>query len=151
MRIWILTLMIIIAASCAKEYTYEVDSELQLYFEIFEAEGALRGLEIDLDAEGIGGTIEFIKDQTTVGQCLNGDQGGRRIFIDKAFWSAYDHYEREFIVFHELGHCYLRLEHNDDRDSHQNCVSIMQSGVGGCKNNYKESTRDEYLDELFNN
>ena len=151
MKKYFYILFVIILASCAKEYDYSVDSELDLYFEIFEQEGALRGFDINLEEEGIGGIIEFIKDNTTVGQCQTSNEGNKRIFIDKAFWSAYDDLEKEFIVFHELGHCYLGLDHNDEQDSNRNCVSIMQSGVGECSNNYNQNTREAYLDELFSN
>ncbi len=146
---WLILFMVIVISSCTKEYGYEVDAELQPYFETFELEGSLRGFDIDIDAEGIGGMIEFIKDNSTVGQCQTSDEGNRRVFIDKAFWQAYNNSEKEFIVFHELGHCYLRREHDDSIDNNRVCKSIMQSGLSGCKNNYDASTREAYLDELF--
>ena len=151
MNKWIFILCLFILGSCAKEYGYDVDPELQSYFQLFEQEAEARGQSVDLEAAGIGGIIEFIMDNSTVGQCQTSDEGNKRVFIDKAFWEDYDNLEKEFIVFHELGHCYLLREHDNSTNFNNTCKSIMQSGVSGCKNNYKQSTRKEYLDELFNN
>ena len=56
---------------------------------------------------------------------------------------------KEFYIFHELGHCYLRRVHDDSKDKEGNCLSIMHSSVDACKFVYNGNTRSEYLDELF--
>jgi len=143
----ILILMSLIA--CTTEYGYEVDPEVQPFFDSFEEEAALRGLTVDLESSGIGATIDFIRDNSTVGQCQNSDEGNRRVFIDKAFWNEYDFYGKEFIVYHELGHCYLNRGHDNAVISGNICESIMQSGISGCDDAYGAATREAYLDELF--
>ena len=148
---WTFVILGLLAFSCTKEYGYEVDNEVLPFFEIFELEGLERGINVDLDTEGIGATIDFIRDNSTVGQCQTSDQGNRRIFIDQAFWEGYSFSEKEFIIFHELGHCFLKREHDNSIKGNNVCSSIMQSGVSGCRNQYNETTREEYLDELFSN
>ncbi len=140
---------ILITISCSKEYGYDVDPEVQPFFDLYEKEAEARGITVDLEAEGIGAIVDFIRDNTTVGQCQNSDEGNRRILIDKAFWYDYDNYGKEFIVFHELGHCHLDRAHDNATLSGNVCESIMQSGISGCTNAYDEDTREEYLDELF--
>lgn len=137
--------------SCSKEYNYSVDDELRQYFDLFETEGNSRGWNIDLEAMSVSGYIETIDERNTVGQCQTSDMGNKRVVIDGTFWNRYDFYEREFIVFHELGHCILGRDHDDSADSANRCKSIMSSGSGGCINNYSEKTRTDYLDELFDN
>ena len=146
----ILAILILISVfSCSREYGYDVDPEIQPFFDSFEVEAAARGITVDLEASGIGATIDFIRDNSTVGQCQNSDEGNRRIFIDQAFWSDWDFYGKEFIVFHELGHCYLDRAHDNDVLPGNICESIMQSGVSGCNDAYGATTRESYLDELF--
>ena len=56
---------------------------------------------------------------------------------------------REYIVFHELGHCERLRAHREDADEEGICVSIMASGTGECSDSYTAATREELLDELF--
>lgn len=149
MKYTLITLAMITLFSCAKEYGYDVDPEIQPYFDSFEKEAEARGITVDLEIEGIGATIDFIRDNSTVGQCQNNEEGRRRIHIDKAFWVEYDHFGKEFIIFHELGHCYLNRGHDNAIKPGNICESIMQSGISGCINGYGATTREEYLDELF--
>lgn len=140
---------LITIVSCSTEYGYEVDPELQPFFESFELAAEARGITVDLEAEGIAGTIDFIRDNTTVGQCQSSEEGNKRVLVDKAFWSEYDFYGKEFIIYHELGHCFLNREHDNAVLGGNVCESIMQSGISGCTNAYDASTRESYLDELF--
>ncbi|GLR19787.1 hypothetical protein [Portibacter lacus] len=149
MKYLLFFIVLVCVGSCAKEYGYDVDPEIQPFFDLFEEEAALRGITVDLDAAGIGATIDFIRDNSTVGQCQNSDEGNRRVLVDKSFWADYDYYGKEFIIFHELGHCYLDRLHENSVLTGNICASIMQSGVSGCINAYGEETREEYLNELF--
>ena len=53
------------------------------------------------------------------------------------------------IFFHELGHCVLFRGHREDVNQNGSCVSIMRSGIEECWDNYRSTTREIYLDELF--
>ena len=51
--------------------------------------------------------------------------GIRWILIDPSFWHSSNHLTRESLIFHELGHCDLNREHEDDSFT----ASIMNTGI----------------------
>ena len=57
--------------------------------------------------------------------------------------------EKEFIIYHELGHCFLDRDHLDEANADGSCVSIMHSNPGVCFFELKSENREDYLDELF--
>ena len=126
-----------------------VDPELRLYFQRFEDEAAARGIRVDLTAAGISGMIEPIDEDHIAGQCAYPRNRPNEVTIDEAFWVRGSDLFREFIVFHELGHCYLFRPHLEDQFQNGACVSIMRSGNGTCLDNYHSGTRASYIDELF--
>lgn len=126
-----------------------VDDELQPYFQEFEAQAALRGIEVDLAAADVTGKIESLEGNGVAGQCTYGSHVAD-VVIDKEFWGSVPfHLVREMVVFHELGHCYLNRGHKEKVNADGTCASIMRSGLMECTDNYRADTRDEYLDELF--
>ncbi len=126
-----------------------VDAELRPYFQLFEDEAAARGIEVDLTAAGISGFIEPIHDEDIAGQCSYPRNRPNEVTIDEAFWVRGSQSFREFIVFHELGHCFLFRPHREESLQNGACASIMRSGNGTCIDNYHRGTRAYYLDELF--
>ena len=128
-----------------------VAAELEPYFSLFEAAADLRGYKIDLTQTDITGTISEIHEDGVAGSCSYGGRTSyKNIVIDKTFWNQSSSSFKEYIIFHELGHCFL------DRDHLEGCLpegiwsSIMRSGtVDGCVDFYNLRTRDYYLDELF--
>jgi hypothetical protein len=140
-----------LAGSCNKDEAiqYFVEAPLQPYFDRFAAEAALRNVVIDFETLKISGTLGLIVIPQVVGQCVHNDKEPDKVIIDKNYWDGSDDLKREFLVFHELGHCALNRPHLDDADSHGNCKSIMTSGTGLCQINYTADTREALLDELF--
>ena len=126
-----------------------VDEALWPYFQRFEEEAALRGLEVDLVASRITGMIAQIEAENVLGQCNYQSFFPNHVTIDKAFWDRAGDRGREFVVFHELGHCELLRDHFEGVFPDGTCRSIMRSGVEGCRDNYGAATRSAYLDELF--
>lgn len=128
-----------------------VDEELWTYFDQFEEEAFARGIEIDLRAANITAQIQEIDEHRVLGQCNYAFRrfSPNRVTIDEAFWNRSSNRGREFVVFHELGHCYLNRAHREDTDRLGSCLSIMRSGTGNCRDNYSQVTRSRYLDELF--
>ncbi len=151
-KIWgYLAAAMLVVVSCGKddEPQFLVDEPLQEYFDRFAAEGALRNVVIDYDVLKISGDIRIISTPNVIGQCIHTDKEPNTVIVDKFYWDTADDLEREFLVFHELGHCALGRAHLDDSDAHGDCVSIMTSGTGTCHINYTLATRDALLDELF--
>lgn len=127
-----------------------VDQRLWPYFAEFEQEASSRGFKVSLSNSGIRGLIQEIAEQGIAGQCSYGNrQSSREIIIDTEFWNKSSRLYKEYIVFHELGHCYLNRDHKDACFSNRTVVSIMRSGHGTCRDNYTNLTRNYYVDELF--
>ncbi len=143
--------------ACTKDEPQEpevelfIDEELVLYFDAFREEAALRGIEVDYEALNLEGRIENIRDRDVLGQCRVNSAEPDEVVIDEFYWNGIDDDEREFIVFHELGHCVLNRDHLDTSSASGRCLSIMHSGTGRCRFTYNASTRSGYLDELFSN
>jgi hypothetical protein len=135
-----------------RSYFPGVDEELWPYFSKFENEGNKRGFSIDLARSGITANIREIHNTGVAGQCsYGGNLPTSQITIDEGFWKSSNVLGKEFVVFHELGHCNLFRGHLEDSLNNGSCVSIMRSGLGSCRDVYTNETRSYYLDELFFN
>ena len=146
-----MTMSILFFQSCESEELKEVniDPELIPFFTVFEEEAVSRGWEnLDLLSQ-VEGTITNIPGFGISGQCAHNTDAPSLVSIDANYWSRADDYEKEFIVFHELGHCALKRGHDDSKDIDGNCASIMHSSSNVCNLRYDDSTRSDYLDELF--
>lgn len=126
-----------------------VDPALWSYFSSFEEEAAARGLDIDLYLANITGVISEIDEEHVAGQCTYSSNAPNAVTIDKTFWDRSNVIFREFVVFHELGHCFLGRGHEEGTNADGTCTSIMRSGIEDCRDNYRPTTREVYLDELF--
>lgn len=147
-----LLLIIGISGSCANKVDgVRLDEELEPYFLIFEEEAAKRGVVFNNEVEQIEGYLQNIADTGVIGACRrnDGEDVNRSVFFDKPYWETATNLEKEYVVFHELGHCFLLLDHDDRENEKGECISIMASGVSGCRDNFNELTRDSLLNELF--
>jgi len=134
--------------SCGEEDIIETDPELIPYFEIFADEAAKRGFTVDYEAERIEGLIQDIGDPNVQGQCFHNEKKPKKAVIDLNYWNNATELEKQFIIFHELGHCFLDRDHLDE-DKSGVCVSIMHSSPNACNFMLTDENRDDYLDELF--
>lgn len=128
-----------------------VDDRLYEYFENFKAEAAKRDVEVDYVAMNVEGTIGDITERGIAGQCQTYTNGSKAIVIDESYWNKVSALKREFLVFHELGHCILNRDHLDDSNTDGSCFSIMNSGGAACSLNYNSLTKETLLEELFTN
>ena len=128
-----------------------VEEALWPHFESFEAAALDYGYAIDINRFNIVGSIESINDGNVVGTCsYGGRQNHRDVVIDQSFWNRASYLSREYIVFHELGHCILGRGHEDECLSNGIWSSLMRSGtIRGCRDFYNSNTRDYYVEELF--
>jgi len=138
----------ILLPACEQEtdIQYVVQSELQPYFDRFYMEGSARGKQLDL--ETLNGLLGDLPGVNVLGRCEQSSET-RTVTIDDAFWRKADTYQREYVVFHELGHCVLNRRHLEDQNADGTCASMMQSGNSTCRMTYNAQTRAKYLDELF--
>lgn len=135
--------------SSVVQQTYpNVEESLWSYFQLFEAEGAARGINIDLAEDQIIGVINEITEDEVIGQCRYSEYAPNQVTIDRTFWNNASSAYKELVIFHELGHCYLWRGH-DETAIDGICQSIMNSGTAGCRTLYNTSNRSIYLDELY--
>ncbi|MDA8693120.1 hypothetical protein N9L92_03590 [Saprospiraceae bacterium] len=125
-----------------------VDERLWEYFESFENEAAQRGISIDLNEEGTSGEISPISDDGVAGTCQYNSHFNH-VTVDEEFWNRGSDLFREFVIYHELGHCVLHRDHEESSFDNGICRSLMRSGVEDCRDAYTEQNRSYYLDELF--
>ncbi len=126
-----------------------IDADFHSYVQRFIAEGAKRGFTIDLASRNI--TIQFteIDEQNVAGMCSYDGQFHNDITIDATFWKTSSELMKEFILFHELGHCYLYRAHRNDAFQNGICISMMRGADPGCYDAYTLNNRDYFIDELF--
>lgn len=149
---WALLLILssAIFSQCNDAYVFEEDVEEEMidYFKSFAVEGEERGRVIDWDLERIATNLIDINEDA-VGRCLTYEDGSKVINIDRVFWNNSTDLEKEFLIYHELGHCLLERSHTNVKNQRGVCQSIMNSGENLCTINYNQNTRNRYLDELF--
>lgn len=120
-------------------------------FSAFDTAAKARGLNISIAPSDYSIFVDTASDEDIVGLCSHNPDKPNQIVIGQKMWEQADDLEKEFIFFHQLGHCQLELQHNDEKNADGVCVSIMRSRASGCTDNYNEDTREAFLDELFSN
>jgi hypothetical protein len=148
---FLILMSLVIFTTCNKPAEPSVDTALLPYFNKFQVEGAKRGVSFDYNTDKISGAILKFKTNDIIGQCVHSESDPSTVRINISFWNKATDFEKEFYVFHELGHCFLKREHISTADSRGFCNSIMHSNPGICKFIYNDSTRATYIDELFSN
>jgi hypothetical protein len=114
----------------------KVDSELQPFINSFIELSKQYNPELDLPDEVYFDVLFVPKLKSPyIGTC--GSQG---IQISKEFWDRVGHFDREQLMFHELGHCFLGLNHTKT-------IAIMYPYL--INQFYYISHRDELLRGLF--
>ena len=133
------------------ETNEHIDPRLQPYVDRYEQEALDRGIVVDLDKSQLSASIDSLGGGGVAGECRFNIQEPNELVVDATLWANPNVSEtlREYIVFHELGHCERRRKHREDADRNNVCLSIMASGVGGCRDVYNATTRSKLLDELF--
>lgn len=130
-----------------------VDVEFNSYVDDFIIEAEKRGIVVEIEGRNI--TIQFTdikqgSNPNVVGLCTYDNHNLNDITIDRNYWNSASKLEREFVLFHELGHCYLKRAHRNDTFSNGICRSIMRGGAElTCLDAYNQQNREYYIDELF--
>ena len=142
-------ILIVLILGCQKE---SVPTEFQKYVDTFVSEAQKRGVNIDLNKYKI--KIQF-SSSPNVSECSRyGTE--RTISISQQNWERLDDLGKELLLFHELGHCQLSLDHTNCQLPDGSSKSMM-CGINGhcseanyCFTIYGGMKRDYYLDQLFN-
>ncbi|MFK7775139.1 MAG: putative metallopeptidase [Saprospiraceae bacterium] len=145
-------LLSLLLIGCKKDaIEYIVDSDFEEYVQRFIDEGASRGVEIDFSDTGL--LIEYSERivEGASGYCYLGQH---HIVIDKSEWTALTDTQKEYLLFHELGHCELDRRHKNDQFDNLLWKSLMRGDpLVGTQQNipvpYYGFRKDYYRDELF--
>ena len=148
-KIIYLTAVILLFLGCSKIEFDQIDPELQPYFDQFLKDAAARGIQFTDEELNITMNINNIVDPNILGLCQQQPDLYGAVSIDAYYWRTSTETTRQFIVYHELGHCILKRGHTDGRDSDGNCLSVMHSAVGICLFDFTGTKKEAYLDELF--
>lgn len=104
--------------------------------------------EMDIDIGDTSGVIPSRPGFVTVGWCKVGGGKRPRIMISQSHWIFYNDWEKEQLMFHELGHCALgRMMHRDTETPLRIPVSIMNTVMFDYRI-YRDNWQ-YYMDELF--
>lgn len=98
--------------------------------------------------------IYFLKIQrdSTIGLCFGFKQSilFRYIVLDSDYWEKADNYEKESLVFHELGHCILNKDHSTEMISSYYFLDYRPKSIMHPYSFFQyRYYRDDYIKELF--
>jgi hypothetical protein len=141
----------LIFSSCEpdQEIVFIIETPVQGYYDRFIDEAAQRGLDVAYAASQVEARIGSIDEPNVIGTCSWTQSHQHSIVLEEEYWRTATDMQREFLVFHELGHCVLGRGHVDNADANGNCISVMSSGTGDCRVFYSQNNRRRLLDELF--
>jgi hypothetical protein len=128
-----------------------IDNELIGYLDRFMVEANVRGYKIDMDRMNLEINFTSTLVENVSGQCTHNTTKPNQVEISSSKWTNLNELQKEYLMFHELGHCILKRSHLDTKDELGRCKSIMESGVGRCHQHYTATNRSSMLDELFKN
>lgn len=155
-RISILILFVfLLFFSCSDEPNdVVIDPELQPYVDDFLAQASKRGIDIDLTESGLDMLFEDdISTPDYAGICRY-KLGANEIGIDREVWNRSSEERKQWLIFHELGHCVLDRSHRNDKFENGMWKSLMrgdpltaaESRIPLC---YIWGREDYFIDELF--
>jgi hypothetical protein len=133
----------------AEQFHYNyADSTFDPILKRFEYEAGIRGHLVDRShLSVIFGLVRHDKKDKAVGRCHIDPMGGAIIKIRSESWVILDEYQREELVFHELGHCLMGRGHCS-KANNEEPISIMYPHV--LNGRYYKIHREDLVDELFN-
>lgn len=100
----ILVPFLLTLCSCGSKEPVVQQDDIKVYMDKFAS-------TYGIDVSYIPATFQK-QDGPTIGMCLIWSNGYKEIQIDPDHWATASDFGREELVFHELGHCALGLDHN---------------------------------------
>lgn len=140
-RLFSTLMLCILLVSCNKDEAV-IPSEFATYLDRFVNEAKLRGKTISLDK------LE-VRFKDLENNCGLAEIEPLRVNIDEACWNRMPDVAKELLMFHELGHALLRLNHDDGTLPNGDYKSIMVPDPTVLYNDFTLEKRVYYLDELF--
>ena len=150
LRYGCLLLITILLMGCSEDPPeINVDPVFQEFVDEFIEEAATYGQEIDFSDTGLSIQFRDAVDRGSSGVCL----GNHRIEIETVFWAGLTDFDKQGLIFHELGHCELNRPHRNDRLANGEWASRMRGDpIPEGQNaviNYAGTRLDYYISEIF--
>jgi hypothetical protein len=136
----------------AEEITVQqIDEEFIAHVASFKNEAAARGYDVDFsnyNVEVSFGDLDTIQAQGVCDEISSSDDFV--VTIDREIWQRLSIEQKENLIYHELGHCFLGRPHKTDlMDLGNVCSSLMAPGGFCIQDLYDDRWKEYYLDELF--
>lgn len=147
-------LFLFLLVNCAPTHTnfLNIGPEFKPYVDMFECEAKRMGRPLKIKTL----TVEFgdtkYRGEYVIGLCGQSNMLNPVITIDKEFWDESSETSREILMFHELGHCILDKNHNNNMIMLPTVAWPIPASIMGAEllsDNYYVLNRDYYLHELF--
>ncbi len=132
--------------ACSPEQLHSIDPEFDPYVDLFFTEAQKRGFNISRDDFTF--SIAFGNGFRS-GVCYTREN---RIVINKNYWHTLSELTKQYLIFHEMGHCILERPHDNQVLANGECKSLMKGDEENeCRFNIDNFNiwREYYLDELF--
>ena len=140
---YLLLMMYLIVACNYEDQEPGIDLVFIPFVDSFLEEANIRG--ISLDSSQIS-SIQF-GDTDFGGVCF---RNSGNILINEDSWNKRTDFSKEFLIFHELGHCVLDRRHDNGVLPNGLCKSLMMgSGENMCRYNFNDIWLGYLTDELF--
>jgi len=136
----------LLLSGCEREDAPLQDAEIKPYVERFAEEALKRGFDFSEELSSI--RYEF-EETRYGGVCYRFEN---RFIINRTYWTQLEDLGKEYLVFHELGHCVLDRRHENEYLPAGECSSIMKGTEDDrrCGRNQGFGLwREYYVDELF--
>jgi hypothetical protein len=140
-----ISFLILFLLGCVSPVKKVTDPEFTEYLQKFTKD---TGISVNIP-------VTFMSSDKYAGWCKKYSSGYKIIEIDYKYWNSSNENGKEQIIYHELGHCLLNKEHNNETMRHSKYpieipVSIMNSFAFGNSFFYEEY-KDHYVRELISN
>jgi len=146
-RFIIYLFLFISISACGDKKTQSINPLFVPYVDAFFEEAKNRNINIALSDFDL--TMRFAVVDEFIGTC---NTGNVTIEIDRESWRSFSNVNKEWLIFHELGHCILGRDHNNEKNDNGECRSVMNETINNlnCSTNLCSSLwKDYYFDELF--
>lgn len=141
-----LCLAVLILSACGKapetaEATRQVDAQLESYVQLFESR---LGSQIDFPVT-VARTVGLV-----VGECVRMSDGSRAIHINPYYVVNADKAKVEATVLHELGHCVLGRQHENEMNGAAPASLMYYAAFTAEQIEIYKANKSAFLNELFN-
>ena len=135
--------------SCHHENEQLYPEEFKVIVDAFFEEANIRGHDLQQSHYDFEIKLGETPGENVLGSC---QQNGHVITINEEEWPMLTDREKEWVLFHELGHCILGRGHMNAESLTGECYSYMKGAENDFEcsiNYYSEYWREYYMDELF--